>query len=307
MHTAYIGMGANLASWAGAPEDTLAAAALRLESLGRVVRRSSLYSTEPVGFAAQPRFTNAVVALQTELEPRQLLQRLLAIEKEFGRDRAAGFANGPRTLDLDILIFDGLTIKEPELEIPHPRLAERAFVLIPLHEIAPSAVDARNGKSVGQYLHSLFPNSGNLADALVKVQSDSWRASADRDVDYPVRSNAQSEVSITLTVEDSQRGGPGRSRPVSDCWQRRMLLGKTALDGRSETFMRCFRASCVWVLRAFEPNPVQVSSNAGIRLEPAAATEAMTVTAYRAPLSGTLESPVTLGCFPRRRLIRQHR
>ena len=70
MRTTYIGMGANLASWAGAPEATLAAAALRLESLGRVTRRSSLYSTAPVGFAEQPRFVNAVVALETELEPR---------------------------------------------------------------------------------------------------------------------------------------------------------------------------------------------------------------------------------------------
>jgi len=137
MRTAYIGMGGNLASWAGAPEATLAAAALRLESLGRVTSRSSLYSTAPVGFAAQPRFVNAVVALETELEPRELLDGLLAIEQEFGRDRAAGFANGPRTLDLDILLLGDLEIREPGLVIPHPRLAERAFVLAPLNEIAP--------------------------------------------------------------------------------------------------------------------------------------------------------------------------
>jgi len=119
MRTAYIGMGGNLASWAGAPEATLAAAALRLESLGRVTSRSSLYSTAPVGFAAQPRFVNAVVALETELEPRELLDGLLAIEQEFGRDRAAGFANGPRTLDLDILLLGDLEIREPGLVIPH--------------------------------------------------------------------------------------------------------------------------------------------------------------------------------------------
>src|ERR1035438_5319340 len=100
MRTAFIGMGANLASWAGAPEATLAAAARRLESLGRVACRSSLYSTAPVGFAEQPRFVNAVVALETELPPRELLDGLLAVEQEFGRTRAAGFANGPRTLDL---------------------------------------------------------------------------------------------------------------------------------------------------------------------------------------------------------------
>jgi 2-amino-4-hydroxy-6-hydroxymethyldihydropteridine diphosphokinase len=101
-------MGGNLASWAGTPEATLAAAAVRLERLGRVVRRSSLYSTEPVGFAEQPRFVNAVVALETELEPRALLEGLLAIEQEFGRDRTAGIANGPRTLDLDILLLGEL-------------------------------------------------------------------------------------------------------------------------------------------------------------------------------------------------------
>src|ERR1035441_2185323 len=96
MRTAFIGMGANLASWAGAPEATLAAAALRLETLGRVTSRSSLYSTTPVGFAEQPRFVNAVVALETALEARELLVGLLAIEQEFGRDRSAGIANGPQ-------------------------------------------------------------------------------------------------------------------------------------------------------------------------------------------------------------------
>jgi len=178
MRTAYIGMGCNLASWAGPPEVTLSAAVLRLESLGRVVFRSSLYSTEPVGFAEQPRFINAVVALETELGPRDLLERLLAIELEFGRDRAAGFANGPRTLDLDILLFGGLKISEPGLEIPHPRLAERAFALVPLNEIAPHALDPRSGKTVSQLLQRLFPNPESDTHAVVKVQSDGWRAGA---------------------------------------------------------------------------------------------------------------------------------
>jgi len=155
MRTAYIGMGGNLASWAGAPEETLAAAALRLESLGQVVRRSSLYSTAPVGFAAQPRFVNAVVELETDLAPRELLDGLLAIEKEFGRDRSAGVANGPRTLDLDILLLGDLEISEPGLEIPHPRLAERAFVLAPLSEIAARVVIPSYGKTAGRLLLSL--------------------------------------------------------------------------------------------------------------------------------------------------------
>ena len=174
MRTAYIGMGGNLAGWAGMPEDTLAAAALRLESLGRVVRRSSLYSTEPVGFADQPRFVNAVVALETDLVPRELLNGLLAIEQEFGRDRSAGFANGPRTLDMDILLFGDLEISEADLDIPHPRLGERAFVLIPLNEIAADAVEPRRGKSVAQLLADLIKATSSKSEAVVLYQSHAW-------------------------------------------------------------------------------------------------------------------------------------
>jgi 2-amino-4-hydroxy-6-hydroxymethyldihydropteridine diphosphokinase len=178
MHTAYIGMGANLAGWAGAPQTTLAAAVSRLESFGSVVARSSLYSTEPVGIAEQPRFVNAVVALETDLEPWQLLSELLAIELEYGRDRAAEIANGPRTLDLDILLFGDARINEPGLEIPHPRLSQRAFVLIPLCEIAPQATDPRTGKTVTQLLHDLFPDCEDESDAVVQIQGDGWRTSA---------------------------------------------------------------------------------------------------------------------------------
>lgn len=181
MRTVYIGMGGNLGSSAGPPESTLAAAALRLESLGHVVRRSSLYSTEPVGYSAQPRFVNAVVALETELEPHTLLEGLLAIELEFGRDRSAGVVNGPRTLDLDILLFGDVVLSEPGLEIPHPRMAERAFVVVPLNEIAPPNLDAGCGRTVSQLLESLFPEPGSKIDAVVKVQSGFWRAGADGD------------------------------------------------------------------------------------------------------------------------------
>jgi 2-amino-4-hydroxy-6-hydroxymethyldihydropteridine diphosphokinase len=174
MRTAYIGMGGNLASWAGTPEATLTAAALRLESLGRLTRRSSLYLTEPVGFAEQPRFVNAVVTLETELSPRELLDGLLAIEREFGRDRAAGFVNGPRPLDLDILLFGDLMVSEPGLDIPHPRLAERAFALIPLCEIAPEAMEPRRGKTAAQLLESLLEDSSNAAGAVVRLQSHAW-------------------------------------------------------------------------------------------------------------------------------------
>jgi 2-amino-4-hydroxy-6-hydroxymethyldihydropteridine diphosphokinase len=172
-------MGGNLASWAGPPEATLTAAALRLESLGRVTCRSSLYSTEPVGFADQPRFVNAVVALETELEPRELLQGLLDLELEFGRDRSAGIANGPRSLDLDILLFDGLEISEPGLEIPHPRLAERAFVLVPLNEIAPQIFNARRGRTVSELLHLLDSGLNPVSHAVVQLQCDGWRSGRD--------------------------------------------------------------------------------------------------------------------------------
>jgi 2-amino-4-hydroxy-6-hydroxymethyldihydropteridine diphosphokinase len=173
-------MGGNLASCAGAPEATLAAAALRLESLGRVVGRSSLYSTAPVGFAEQPRFVNAVVALETELPSKELLKGLLAIEQEFGRDRSAGIANGPRTLDLDILLLGDLRVSEPDLEIPHPRLAERAFVLVPLNEIAPQAVVPESGKTVAQLAACLVskasshPSGKNESEAVVRVESTAW-------------------------------------------------------------------------------------------------------------------------------------
>ncbi len=176
MHTAYIGMGANLASHAGPPDATLAAAAEHLASLGHIVARSSLYSTAPVGFADQPRFLNAAVALKTGLAPHTLLQRLLAIEKEFGRDRATGFTNGPRTLDLDILLIGDLVIQESGLEIPHPRLAERTFVLVPLNEIAPDVLDPRSRQSIAQLLRALLVQSPHQAQEVVPVQSELWRA-----------------------------------------------------------------------------------------------------------------------------------
>jgi 2-amino-4-hydroxy-6-hydroxymethyldihydropteridine diphosphokinase len=178
MPIAYIGLGANLPSPAGSPEATMAAAAKRLVFLGRVNACSSLYFTAPVGFADQPHFFNAVVALDTDLSPRQLLDALLEIEREFGRDRSARIENGPRTLDLDILLFGDLAINEYNLAIPHPRLAERGFVVVPLAEIAAQARDPRTGATVAQYLEKLFPDPEGANDAVVRVESDLWRAGA---------------------------------------------------------------------------------------------------------------------------------
>ena len=174
MHTTFIALGGNLPSWAGEPEATLAAAAQRLESLGRIASRSSLYSTEPVGLADQPRFVNAVVELQTELEPLDLLRQMLDLEAEFGRDRSAGITNGPRTLDLDLLLCEEKILNEPELQLPHPRLAERAFVLVPLAEIAPQALDPRSGKTVAELFKKLLDNSPNDALAVEQFRCEVW-------------------------------------------------------------------------------------------------------------------------------------
>ena len=178
MRTTYIGLGANLPSPAGPPHATLAAALPRLGSLGNVKQQSSLYRTEPVGFADQPQFLNAVVALETNLDPRPLLDQLLNIEKEFGRDRTAGIPNGPRTLDLDILLLGSLELNEPGLELPHPRMAERAFVLVPLAEIAPELLLPGYGKTVAELLHSLQTTRKGEVDAVVPIQNDLWRTAA---------------------------------------------------------------------------------------------------------------------------------
>jgi 2-amino-4-hydroxy-6-hydroxymethyldihydropteridine diphosphokinase len=178
MHTAYIGMGANLPSSAGPPEATLAAAAARLESLGRVTARSSLYSTEPVGFADQPRFLNAAAALETDLTPFELLGALFLIEQDFGRNRANSLVNRPRTLDLDILLYGDLVIGGSSLIVPHARLAERAFVLVPLNEIAPNILDPRSRVTVSQLLQCFIPSPGNDINAVAQVKSDLWRPGA---------------------------------------------------------------------------------------------------------------------------------
>jgi 2-amino-4-hydroxy-6-hydroxymethyldihydropteridine diphosphokinase len=170
LETVYIGLGANIPGPAGGPEATLAAAAARVEGLGRICARSSLYSTSPVGIADQPRFVNAVIALETEMQPRELIVALLAIEREFGRDRKDEIRNGPRALDLDILLFGARQISEPGLEIPHPRLSERAFVLAPLVEIAPDATDPRSGRTAKELLAALRADP----DGVVRIESEEW-------------------------------------------------------------------------------------------------------------------------------------
>jgi 2-amino-4-hydroxy-6-hydroxymethyldihydropteridine diphosphokinase len=132
---AYIALGSNL----GDRTQTLldAVDALRAEDGIQVVGVSTLIETDPVGFLDQPRFVNGVAALDTTLTARELLTVLLEVEQRFGRSREAVPAQGPRTLDLDLLLYGDAQLDEPGLQVPHPRLHERAFVLEPLAELAP--------------------------------------------------------------------------------------------------------------------------------------------------------------------------
>jgi 2-amino-4-hydroxy-6-hydroxymethyldihydropteridine diphosphokinase len=137
MTRAYVGLGANV----GNRRENLdrAVELLAAEQGVRVLAVSSVRETDPVGYEDQPRFLNAVCAVETELGPRELLERLLAIERALGRERT-GPRFGPRTIDLDLLLYGNETLDEPGLTVPHPRLAERLFVLEPLHELAPDLV-----------------------------------------------------------------------------------------------------------------------------------------------------------------------
>jgi 2-amino-4-hydroxy-6-hydroxymethyldihydropteridine diphosphokinase len=118
-----------------------------------LLARSSDYATPPWGDEQQPRFINACIEIETSLDPHALLFTLHKVEKKFGRDRANEIRWGPRTLDLDLIAYDDVSIQKPELTLPHPRLFERAFVLVPLAEIAPERVIA--GQSVGAALSKL--------------------------------------------------------------------------------------------------------------------------------------------------------
>jgi 2-amino-4-hydroxy-6-hydroxymethyldihydropteridine diphosphokinase len=130
--TVYLGLGANV----GDRLANLRMALARLQTLARLEEVSSLYETQPQGVSDQPLFFNAVCRVTTGLEPQALLRFLKNLEWEIGR-RPGGQTWGPRPIDLDILLYDDRVVAAPELKVPHPRLAERAFVLVPLAELAP--------------------------------------------------------------------------------------------------------------------------------------------------------------------------
>ena len=148
---AFIGLGSNLG-------DREAMIRLALDDLARLpettlVKASSLYDTEPVGDVDQPNFLNAVAQIDTELSARQLLWNLQLIEKRLGRVRTQRW--GPRTIDLDLLLYGQLVIEEPDLRVPHPELTRRSFVLVPLVEIEPLLVHPESGDTLIHHLSQL--------------------------------------------------------------------------------------------------------------------------------------------------------
>jgi 2-amino-4-hydroxy-6-hydroxymethyldihydropteridine diphosphokinase len=148
---AFVGLGANL----GDREATLSAAIALLEALDgvHVTAVSEFRETEPVGYLDQPRFLNAAAELETTLAPGELLSSLLDVERALGRTRD-GPRFGPRTIDLDLLLVDGIVVEEPGLTVPHPRLHERRFALEPLADLDPELIVPGHG-TVAQLLHQL--------------------------------------------------------------------------------------------------------------------------------------------------------
>jgi len=145
----YLGLGSNL----GKRVENVQKAIKLIQQKVTVVNVSSLYDTQPVGYVTQPNFINAACEVNTSFTPQELLSTVKKIEKDMGR--IPNFINGPRIIDIDILLYNDSIIISPELTIPHPHLMERAFVLIPLAEIAPEMKHPVNKKTIQELLHEL--------------------------------------------------------------------------------------------------------------------------------------------------------
>ncbi|TJX15703.1 2-amino-4-hydroxy-6-hydroxymethyldihydropteridine diphosphokinase [Tissierella creatinini] len=147
MHRIYLGLGSNI----GESRNNIETALMLLEKKINIIKKSSFYETEPVGFKDQPWFLNIVLEGQTELNPFELLEFTQSIEKDMKRIKT--IINGPRNIDVDILIYDNLKIETENLNIPHPRMQERNFVMVPLFEIAPKMVI--DNKSIKEIVENL--------------------------------------------------------------------------------------------------------------------------------------------------------
>jgi len=141
MHQAFIALGSNLQN----PQAQVERALQTIANTAKIklIKASSLYKTAPVGYENQPDFINAVAEIETDLSPVALLQKLLEIETQHGRERL--FPNAPRILDLDVLLYEGIATNTPELTLPHPRMHLRGFVMLPLAEIAPKISIGNHG------------------------------------------------------------------------------------------------------------------------------------------------------------------
>ena len=159
-HHVYLGLGSNL----GDRDAHLAEALARLGMIAIVERVSSVYDTAPLHNTDQPRFHNLVCAATTDLDPLPLLRAIKAIEREMGREQGPRY--GPRIIDIDILLYDQLVLRSPELTVPHARLPERAFVLAPLAEIAPTLAHPQLGASIADLLQRAPENDVRLVGPL---------------------------------------------------------------------------------------------------------------------------------------------
>lgn len=162
---AAIALGSNLSSAFGEPAAIIQEAVRRLAALGTVTAVSSLRSTLPVDYIDQPSFTNGVALLDTKVPAHQLMRELLAIERALGRVRDGVAAKGPRTIDLDLLLYDTQIISTADLTVPHPEMHNRAFVLVPLAEVAPTMLHPILGPPVQELLSQLRDREARILGA----------------------------------------------------------------------------------------------------------------------------------------------